>query len=226
MALILNIETSSTSCSVCLSKDGAVLDFRADYEKNSHARKVTVLVEELLNANNVTYEQLDAIAVSAGPGSYTGLRIGVSAAKGYCYALNKPLISVPTLRLIAEGIKHKVNKASFYLPLIDARRMDVYAALYDANGHEIIPAGFFTIDEVFMESIKAYQGIAAGGDATEKSKPVLSGGDITFTSGIVPDARLMIGIAENKFNNGDFADVAYFEPMYINEFQAKLPKAK
>lgn len=226
MALILNIETSSTSCSVCLGKDGAVLDFRADYEKNSHARKVTVLVEELLNANNVTYEELGAIAVSAGPGSYTGLRIGVSAAKGYCYALNKPLIAVPTLQSIAEGIRHATTNASFYLPLIDARRMDVYAAVYDANGNEVIPSGFFTIDEVFVQSIKAYQGLAVGGDAAEKSKAVLNGSGIIFTTSIIPDARLMTAIAENKFNNGDFADVAYFEPMYINEFQAKLPKAK
>jgi tRNA threonylcarbamoyladenosine biosynthesis protein TsaB len=208
-----------------LSKDGVALDFRVDHEKNSHARKVTVLVEELLNTNNVTYEQLDAIAVSEGPGSYTGLRIGVSAAKGYCYALNKPLIAVPTLQIIAQGIKQQTTDSIFYLALIDARRMDVYAALYTKVLDELLGPGFFTLNEDFAALIN-FPCVAVGGDATAKSKEILAGKDMFFTSGVVPVARLMTALAENKFNNEDFADVAYFEPMYINEFQAKLPKAQ
>lgn len=227
MALILNIETSSTSCSVCLSKNGEVQDFRIDYEKNSHARMITVLVDELLKANNVTYQQLDAIAVSAGPGSYTGLRIGVSAAKGFCYALNKPLIVVPTLQLIAKGMAQKAEgNASFYLPLIDARRMDVYAAVYSAKGEELLPAGFFTLNEEFTSMLSQYENIMVGGDAVEKSKAVLTGSQFAFAEGIVPTANYMAAIAESKFNKRELADVAYFEPIYINEFQAKLPKAK
>lgn len=227
MALILNIETSSTSCSVCLSRNGAVQDFRVDYEKNSHARMITLLVDELLQANNVTYQQLDAIAVSAGPGSYTGLRIGVSAAKGYCYALNKPLIAVPTLQLIAEGIKQKaVGDARFYLPLIDARRMDVYAAVYSDKGEELLPAGFFTLNEEFISMLSQYENIMSGGDATDKSKTVLIGNQFAFAEGIIPTANYMAAIAESKFHKSELADVAYFEPMYVNEFQAKLPKAK
>lgn len=227
MALILNIETSSASCSVCLSKDGAVQDFRVDNEKNSHARMITVLVDEMLNANNVSYRQLEAIAVSAGPGSYTGLRIGVSAAKGYCYALNKPLIAVPTLQLIAEGIKQKAaGDARFYLPLIDARRMDVYAAVYSAEGEELLPAGFFTLNEEFTSMLSRYENITAGGDAAGKSKAVLTGNRFVFTEGVIPGAGYMAAISESRFHKGELADVAYFEPMYINEFQAKLPKAK
>lgn len=187
---------------------------------------ITVLTDELLKANGVTYEQLDAVAVSAGPGSYTGLRIGVSAAKGYCYALNKPLIAVSTLQLLFEGIKQQASEGFYYLPLIDARRIDVYAALYDAAGNEIIAPGFFTLNEQFAEKIKPYKNLIVGGNGAEKSSQLLVVGNVRFVNDIVPDARFMVAVAENKFNKGEFADAAYFEPMYINEFQAKLPKAK
>lgn len=224
--VILNIETSSTICSVCLSANGRVLDFRADYEKNSHARVITVLIEDLLKSNGVEYPQLDAIAVSAGPGSYTGLRIGVSTAKGFCYSLNKPLIAVSTLQLIAEGIKQQENAPEYILCLIDARRMDVYAALYGSAGNEVIPAGFFTLDEEFVARLSSYNSITVGGDAAEKSKAILTGEKFAFVENIRPDARYMAGLAEAKFSGAEFADVAYFEPEYINEFQAKLPKQK
>jgi tRNA threonylcarbamoyladenosine biosynthesis protein TsaB len=154
------------------------------------------------------------------------LRIGVATAKGYCYALSKPLIAVPTLQLLFEGIKKKLSGAQYYLPLIDARRMDVYAALYDAAGNEIIAPGFFTINEQFAQKISRYRNLAVGGDGAEKSRQFLTGSNIHFVNNVVPDARLMATIAEAKFNKGEVADTAYFEPMYINEFQAKLPKAK
>ena len=133
MALILNIETSSPVCSVCVAKDGAVFAFKESREPNSHARLLTVMIDELFSENKLSFQQLDGIAVSAGPGSYTGLRIGVSVAKGLCYALNKPLISVPTLSSLAEGIKQKVKVTDvFFMPVMDARRMDIYTAVYDA----------------------------------------------------------------------------------------------
>src|SRR5437763_1918042 len=110
MALILNIETSATVCSVCLSRDGVVMDYRASKEPHSHARLLTVMIDELLSSLKISFQQLDAIAISAGPGSYTGLRIGFSVAKGLCYALNKPLIAVPTLLALAGGIKQKAAK--------------------------------------------------------------------------------------------------------------------
>lgn len=224
--MILSIETSSTTCSVCLSKNGKVLDFRVDDEKNSHARVITVLTEDLLKANSIEYAQLDAVAVSVGPGSYTGLRIGVSTAKGFCYSLNKPLIAVSTLQLIAEGIKQQENTPEYILSLIDARRMDVYAALYDSASNEVIPAGFFTLDEEFVARLSSYNSITVGGDAAEKGKAILTGEKFGFVENIRPDARYMAGLAEAKFNAAKFADVAYFEPEYINEFQAKLPKQK
>jgi tRNA threonylcarbamoyladenosine biosynthesis protein TsaB len=210
-----------------LGSGGAVLDSKADYEKNSHARKLTVLVDELLRSNHTTYEQLDAIAVSAGPGSYTGLRIGVSATKGYCYALNKPIVAVPTLQLVAAAIKQQSEKDNaYYLPLIDARRMDVYAALYSSSGAEVLPAGFFTLNESFISMLSKYEAIIVGGDAAEKSKAVLIDSRFSFAHGIIPHASNMAAIAESKFNRNELADVAYFEPMYINQFQPKLPKAK
>ena len=137
MSLILNIETSSTICSVCLAKDGLLLGHRQDKQGNSHARVLTVFIEELMQKHQLSFHQLDAIAVSAGPGSYTGLRIGTSTAKGLCYALNKPLIAVPTLAAMADGVIRQTNDSNAaFMPALDARRMDIYTAVFDAAGVE------------------------------------------------------------------------------------------
>src|ERR1043165_468191 len=132
MALILNIETATPVCSVCIAKDGVPVDYRENTDGNAHAKMLTVFIEELMASTGITMSAIDAVAVSGGPGSYTGLRIGTSVAKGLCYSLDRPLISVSTLLALAFGISKKVNiKDAFYMPVIDARRMDVYTSIFD-----------------------------------------------------------------------------------------------
>ena len=171
MALILNIETSSTICSVCLAKDGVLVDYRQDKQGNSHARVLTVFIEELMKENNLALSDLDAIAVSAGPGSYTGLRIGTSVAKGLCYALNKPLIGVPTLAAMAGAMLIKANdQFATYMPAIDARRMEIYTAVFDAEGREILTTRAAIVDEHFTELVKPFGKLIVAGSGAEKCK--------------------------------------------------------
>lgn len=223
MALILNIETSSAVCSVCLSNNGSVIDFREDRSKNSHARVLTLLIDELLGAHATPLSALDAIAVSAGPGSYTGLRIGISAAKGYCYALNKPLLAVPTLLSLAMDIQQKAGNGYYYMPVIDARRMDVYTALYQPTREDVLPAGPYTLNADLEEKLKEFGPVAIGGDAIEKCKTVFTTAPVLYIQGVECHARLLAPLAHEMFAQKQFADVAYFEPMYLKEFYSPKP---
>jgi len=221
MALILNIETSTAICSVCLSKDGKLLDYREDRQGTSHAKLLTVFIDQLLKTNQLSPQNLDSIAVSSGPGSYTGLRIGISVAKGLCYALDKPLIAVPTLVALAAGIEQHANDvAAFYMPCIDARRMDVYTALYQ-RGKEVTPASAVTVTEQLQEAIIKYGNIYIGGNATEKCRRVLTHPLIRYAEGVDCDSRMMIPFAEASYNDNQFEDTAYFEPFYLKEFGQK-----
>ncbi len=222
MALILNIETSSPVCSVCLAKDGAVVDFRESREANSHARLLTVMLEELASYNKISLQQLDAVAVSAGPGSYTGLRIGVSAVKGLCYALNKPLVSVPTLFSLAEGIEQKIKSATaFYMPAMDARRMDIYTAVYDSEGNEVLKTACLTVNEELKKNIASFGNVYVGGNAASKCKNIFTASNIHFVEEVDCDSRWMVNIAEEKYLRKDFENIAYFEPVYLKEFTGK-----
>lgn len=222
MALILNIETASTICSVCIAKEGEVVDYREDMSGNAHTKMLTVFIDELLKKNNFLFQEIDAEAVSAGPGSYTGLRIGLSVAKGICYALNKPLISVPTLLALAEGTKMNVNSENvFYLPVMDARRMDVYTAMYDFLGNEIIKTACVILNEAFEKSICNFGEIFVGGNGMEKCKSVFTSSNIHFIDNIYCNAKHMSTIAENKFQKNDFEDSAYFEPIYLKDYLLK-----
>ncbi|MDB5283740.1 MAG: tsaB [Bacteroidota bacterium] len=218
MALILNIETSSPICSVCLAKDGLVIDYREDRTGNSHARILTVFIDELMQGNHLSYKDLDAIAVSAGPGSYTGLRIGTSTAKGLCYAASKPLIAVPTLLSLAIGIEQKSGATGYYLPVIDARRMDIYTALFNDGLNEVISTHFATLGKDFENTLSDYNQVYVGGSALAKSKDILSAANFHFVDGIECNSQLMAGVAEKKFTGGHFEDVAYFQPVYLREF--------
>jgi tRNA threonylcarbamoyladenosine biosynthesis protein TsaB len=226
LSLILSIETSSVVCSVCLSEGDVIIDFREDKNKNSHARVLTLLIDDLIKSNGKVYTDIEAVAVSAGPGSYTGLRIGVSAAKGLCYALGKPLIAVSTLLSLAEAIKIKAPLASYLMPVIDARRMDVYTAVFDNNGKEILPAEMATSDVTLEAKLKAIGDVTVGGDAMEKCRLVFTSERVNYVEGVTCDARLIAAIAYTKFQRKDFADLAYFEPLYVNEFVGKMPKGK
>ncbi|WP_396160280.1 tRNA (adenosine(37)-N6)-threonylcarbamoyltransferase complex dimerization subunit type 1 TsaB [Flavobacterium sp.] len=215
MALILNIETATKNCSVALSKDGKTLAIREIAEQNfSHAEKLHVFIEELLLETNVTFKDVKAVAVSQGPGSYTGLRIGVSAAKGLCYALSIPLIAVDTLEILARKIQ---ISSGIILPMIDARRLEVYCAFFDSNYAKIRETKTEIIDEnSFKEETEIIHLI---GDGAIKFKEILTDKKFKYYPEIqFPSAAEMSLISFQKFKNNQFEDVAYFEPFYLKDF--------
>jgi len=222
LALILSIETATTNCSVSLSKDGKIIDLKEDYNNSfSHAERLHVYIKALLEENNVEPEQLDAIAVSKGPGSYTGLRIGVSAAKGLCFALNKPLISISTL----ESLAHQVNiSEGNIVPMLDARRMEVYSAVFNFDHDqvrsiqaEIIEADSFNF---YLEKGKVY----FIGTGAEKTQSTILHPNANFIERKLPSANEMSLLAYHKYKISDIEDVAYFEPYYLKDFVALKAK--
>ncbi len=233
MTKILHIDTSNEFCSVALSHNNELIGLRETNEKNAHSRVVTIFSEEVLKENNLKLTNIDAVAVSEGPGSYTGLRIGVSAAKGFCYALNKPLIAVGTLKAMVTGIIEKfksereIEGNMIFCPMIDARRMEVYDALFDANGNEIRETKAEIIDEnSFQELLKKHQ-IIFSGNGSEKCETLLSQNqNAIFQGDFTTSAKFMIPTAFEKFKKKQFEDVAYFEPFYLKSFIAGLPNVK
>ena len=221
MIYILNIETATKNCSVSLAKNGETIFCREIAEQGySHAEKLHVFIEEILKETGVSAQDLKAIAVSKGPGSYTGLRIGVSTAKGLCYALEIPLISVDTLQVLAEQV---VIENGLIVPMIDARRMEVYSAIFDANHNKImeVQAEILT-EESYAEITEALYFI---GDCQEKCKTVLTKSNFHFLPEIIyPSANEMSILSYEKFAKNEFEDVAYFEPFYLKDFLIAKPK--
>jgi tRNA threonylcarbamoyladenosine biosynthesis protein TsaB len=215
MSLILNLETATKNCSVTLAKDGKTIACKEIAAQNfSHAEKLHVFIEEILSENNIQFSDLNAIAVSQGPGSYTGLRIGVSSAKGLCYALNIPLIAVDTLQLLAKQI---TIENGIILPMIDARRMEVFSAFYNKNHIQIRSTQAEIIDESSYQEISGT--IHLVGDGIEKFKNTLTDEKFIFHSDVVfPSAKEMSELSFDKFKKNDFVDVAYFEPFYLKDF--------
>lgn len=215
MTYILNIETATKNCSVSLAKDGKTILLKEIAEQGySHAEKLHVFIEDILKESGITVRDLKAIAISKGPGSYTGLRIGVSAAKGLCYALQIPLISVDTLQVLAQKV---TQNDGLIIPMIDARRMEVYSAVFNPNYHKIVEVQA----EVLTESSYAdrTETIYFVGDCQEKCQTVLTAANFVFLPEIVfPSANEMSPISFEKFTNNDFEDVAYFEPFYLKDF--------
>lgn len=223
MGFILNIETATKNCSVSISKDGEVVALKELNEgKFSHAEKLHSFILDIVREVAIEMHDLDAIAISKGPGSYTGLRIGVSAAKGLCYALEKPLISVPTLEIMA--LQVPVVKNELVVPLLDARRMEVYSGIFDHNYQQIRQTEAEIIDETSFQSILEKGIVHFAGDGAEKCKEHIRHDNARFLSNIYPSAREMASIATRKFKVGDFEDVAYFEPFYLKDFVAGKPK--
>lgn len=217
MALILNLETATTNCSVSLAKDGTLLAIKeSDTPSYSHSEQLHVFIQEVLKKSSLTLSDLDAIAVSKGPGSFTGLRIGVSAAKGLCFALNIPLISVPTLESMARQMLD--TKVDFIIPVLDARRMEVYSAVFDNSLTEIRETKAEIVDEHSFQKYITKGKVLIAGSGAEKCKVPLASLDIMFDTTIVPSAREMCQLSFNKFNHKDFEDVAYFEPYYLKDF--------
>jgi tRNA threonylcarbamoyladenosine biosynthesis protein TsaB len=215
MPIILNIETATKNCSVALAKEGKIVACKEIAEQNfSHAEKLHVFIEELLTENQLQFSDLSAIAVSQGPGSYTGLRIGVSSAKGFCYALNIPMIAIDTLQLIAKQIQ---IEEGIIIPMIDARRMEVFTAFYDKNYQQIRNTQAEIIDETSYLEISEI--IHLVGDGTEKFKNTLTDNKFIFHSDVVfPSAKQMTQLSFDKFLKNDFVDIAYFEPYYLKDF--------
>ena len=219
MALILLIETATKSCSVSLSSENKIIACKEEInEQYSHAEKLTVFITELCKTQDFTIKDLDAVAVSKGPGSYTGLRIGVSTAKGLCYALDIPLISVSTLKAMAFGMAQK-EKSDLYCPMIDARRMEVYNAFYNSTNKEIrgIQADIIEACSYQKELDKK---VLFFGDGAEKCKQMIQHPNARFIDGIFPSSKDMLEIANEKFAEKDFEDVVYFEPFYLKDFVA------
>ena len=230
MANILHIETATQVCSVALSANGILLQLLESCEKNSHSATVTNFIDRVMKSAGMAFKELDAVAVSKGPGSYTGLRIGVSTAKGICYAVDKPLIAVGTLLSMAAGVREGLESRGFptlLCPMIDARRMEVYCALYDAEGHELREVMAEIIDENSFGSELERDRIIFGGEGAEKCREVLgSRPNAAFLDGFKASARYMQGLAAGKFEKQEFGNLAYFEPFYLKDFVAGKPRVK
>jgi tRNA threonylcarbamoyladenosine biosynthesis protein TsaB len=225
MSLILQIETATASCSVALARDGHVLAFKEINERNTHAEVITGFIDALIESAGVVYSELGAVAVSCGPGSYTGLRIGVSTAKGLCFALDKPLIAVETLEAMAFGAINNndnlLDDDTLICPMIDARRMEVFTAIFDAKGNKIEPTSASIIDADSFKELLQNHKILFFGDGAEKCQSVLGENpNAVFLPGFVNSAVHLTQKASNKFKNKEFEDVAYFEPHYLKEFIA------
>ena len=217
MALILLIETATKSCSVSLSSENKIIACKEEVNKQySHAEKLTIFITELFKTQDFSIKDLDAIAVSKGPGSYTGLRIGISTAKGLCYALDIPLISVSTLKAMAFRMAQK-EESDLYCPMIDARRMEVYNAFYNNTNKEIrgIQADIIEAHSYQKELDKK---VLFFGDGAQKCKQIIQHPNAKFLDDIFPSSKDMLEIANEKFSEKIFEDVAYFEPFYLKDF--------
>ena len=229
MAYILCIETATPVCSVALCENDKVIELKETSKKNSHAEKVAVFIDQIIKKVGIEPADLSAIAVSKGPGSYTGLRIGVSTAKGLCYAAGKPLIAINTLHSMAVGLIQNSpdeKRYDLYCPMIDARRMEVYSALYDKHGEEVRETKAEIIDEKSFNLYAQTPSMIFFGDGAEKCRHVLSHPNAFFGPEFHPSAAYMANLAYKKFLAGQFEDVAYFEPFYLKDFMAGLPKVK
>jgi tRNA threonylcarbamoyladenosine biosynthesis protein TsaB len=224
MSIILGLETSTKICSVAISEGNKLLALKEEGGEYSHSEKLTVFVEEVLQKAGLKLSQIDAIAVSKGPGSYTGLRIGVSVAKGLCYALDKPLIAVDTLQAMAFGMSLN-EKSDLYAPMIDARRMEVYTALYNEENEMIKEVTAKIIDENSFEETLKENKIIFFGDGAQKCKEALSKSpNAMFSTYGNPSAQYINEIAQVKFAAQQFEDVAYFEPYYLKDFVGTTAK--
>lgn len=227
MALILHLETATTVCSVALSKDGNLIALKEQDGDYSHAENLTLFIEDVFKQAQLPLHAVDAIAVSKGPGSYTGLRIGVSTAKGLCYSLNKPLIAINTLQSMALGViaNHAAKADALFCPMIDARRMEVYCAIYNAKGEEIKATAAEIIEEHSFADLLTKHAIYFFGDGAAKCQETFSTSpNAHFIADGKPSAKDMIASATAAFRNNQFEDVAYFEPFYLKDFVAGKKK--
>jgi tRNA threonylcarbamoyladenosine biosynthesis protein TsaB len=244
--LILYIETSTDLCSVALSEGAKnIYSFVSD-KKNEHSSTLSVYIENALQSCGKQYKDLSAVAVGLGPGSYTGLRIGVSAAKGLCYALGIPAIGISPLqamtshilnlralllrdevapaRLPLEFLEQPLNGNPLFIPMLDAGRMEVYTAVYDKDMKEVMPIQALVLEQDSFTDLAASNTLVFFGSGSNKFRDIMPNAE--FIDNIVPTAEMMIPLAFKAYFNSDFLDTAYFEPVYIKEFIAKAPVVK
>ena len=222
MAILLNIETATKNCSVSLSEGDRTLALKEiAEEKFSHAEKLHSFVKQVLRDAGMKWADLDAVAVSKGPGSYTGLRIGVSTCKGLCYAKDLPLISVPTLESLARRVS---QECKYIVPLLDARRMEVYTAVFDADFQVLEATSAKVLEEDSFKEFLEEGKVVFLGDGAEKASTLISHPNAVFLKDQLPSAREMAVISAKKFAESDFEDLAYFEPYYLKDFIAGKPK--
>lgn len=233
MAIILNIETSSENCSVALSRNGVSVASLQNSESRSHAVVLTVLINELLQNNQLAIRDLDAVAVSKGPGSYTGLRIGVSVAKGLCYGANKPLIAINTLECMLFGLKNeyrdfenKFPDDAIFCPMLDARRQEVYMSLFKKNGAVISETSAEIIHEESLKEELRLHPVVLFGSGAEKCKTIISNANAIFIDGFTLKAEYMSLLSEEAYSQSKFENLAYFEPFYLKDFIATIPRRK
>ncbi len=225
MAIILHLETATTNCSVSISKDDEIVVLKENNAASySHSEQLHVFIKEALKEASLSFSDLDAVAISKGPGSYTGLRIGVSAAKGICFSLDIPLISIPTLQSMARQVDLKPGE--LVIPALDARRMEVYSCVYNNNYQEVRKTRAEIINE---ESFVEYLGeneVYVVGSGAEKCRGVLQHPNFIFDESVVPSAKDMVLMAFEKYESKQFEDVAYFEPYYLKDFVLQQKKKK
>lgn len=229
MPYILYLETATRICSVAVTENDNLISIRETSVANSHSSIITLFAEEAIKSANIGFKDLDAICVSKGPGSYTGLRIGVSTAKGFCYALNIPLIAVNTLQSMAKfydiTYPEKSDKKTLFCPMIDARRMEVYTAFFNKDINFVRETAADIIDENSYSEILLKNKIIFFGDGAEKCRKILSHhSNAIFSDEVCVSAQGMIPFAWQKYQNKEFENVAYFEPYYLKDFIATKPK--
>lgn len=235
MARILCFETATPVCSVALVEDSRVIALAEDREGQSHAAKITLLAEAVMQQAGMKLQELDAIAVSKGPGSYTGLRVGVSTAKGLCYALNLPLIAVNTLEALTHGAQLTIYHSQpgrepapvdceLFIPMIDARRMEVFCAVYDKAINEVLPAQAKIIDEQSFADLLEHAVVYFFGTGAAKCRNVITHPNARFPDEVECSAAHMAGPVSALFDRKQFEDVAYFEPFYLKDFVGTRPK--
>ncbi len=226
MSCILHIETSTEACSVAISEDGMAIFSKEDLKGPSHAVQLGIFIDEALSFVDSHGMPLDAVAVSCGPGSYTGLRIGVSMAKGICYGRNIPLIGLSTLEVLSVPLllHHELPDDALLCPMIDARRMEVYAAIYDRSLKIEKEISADIIDETSYKEYLDRKPVYFFGNGAAKCMEIINHSNAHFIEDIVPHAKWMFPLAEKAMINKDFKDVAYFEPFYLKDFVASKPK--
>lgn len=227
MALILSLETSTQVCSVGVSLKGVPLATLEKHDKNSHASALLPLIHSLIEKTGLNKNQLDAVCVSKGPGSYTGLRIGVSTAKGLCYALNIPFIAIDSLTGLASGVNRQLFPSeSIIVPMIDARRMEVYSAVFNSQLQMIRPIKAETIDNKSFSEFNNFPLVFIGDGSPKCSEILKTSYPNAYFPDVKPSAFNFAALAYQAYQNQEFEDVAYFEPFYLKDFIAGIPKVK